>query len=96
MKRKQYLIGLDLCPPTKISVITLAEFKEGCFDQKVQAIIKETYLKERRDEIKKHVFTWAGEYDFSIDDNVRWQLDFIDLFRCDLIIKVSSKHGNKN
>lgn len=96
MKRKQYLIGLDLSAITHISVMTIAEFKEGCFDQKAQIIVYEITATDRRKEIKDQFFAWAKEFNYSVDDNMLWLLDFLDPFKCDLIIKTSTKYGNKN
>ncbi len=47
-------------------------------------------------EIKDQFFAWAKEFNFSVDDNMLWQLDFLNPFKCDLIIKTSTKYGNKN
>lgn len=92
MGKVQYYIGFDLSPVgTDVSIITVNQFGRGFFTSLEMFILKSKTSTKRRAEINGIIVSILEKYDLSISEDVNWKLANLNMFKCDIAIKLDSK-----
>lgn len=89
----QYYISFDLSPfDTDVSIVVLFEYQRALFRSSEMFILKSKTQKKRREEIDAIVKSICEKHNCMLSDSSRWKIQNMNLFKCDLAIKLDSKY----